>query len=66
VPDFSRSRVARRERVPVTDRIRERLRAFPGVQDVGFVESSPFGFGTGLVPFTIDGSNPADGTTRCS
>jgi predicted permease len=61
VPDFSRSRVARRERVPVTDRIREQLRAFPGVQDVSFVESSPFGFGTGLVPFTIDGSNPVDG-----
>ena len=61
VPDFSRSRVARRERVPVTDRIREQLRAFPGVQDVSFVESSPFGFGTGLVPFTIDGSSPVDG-----
>ncbi|HTH24319.1 MAG TPA: ABC transporter permease [Vicinamibacterales bacterium] len=61
VPDFSRSRVARRERVPVTDRIREQLRAFPGVQDVSFVESSPFGFGTGLVPFTIDGGNPVDG-----
>ena len=61
VPDFSRSRVARRERVPVTDRIREQLRAFPGVQEVSFVESSPFGFGTGLVPFTIDGSSPVDG-----
>ena len=47
-----------------TDRIRERLRAFPGVQDVSFVESSPFGFGTGLVPFTIDGSNPVDGQQR--
>ena len=64
VPDFSRSRVARRERVPVTDRIRERLRAFPGVQDVSFVESSPFGFGTGLVPFTLDGSSPVDGQLR--
>jgi putative ABC transport system permease protein len=64
VPDFSRSRVARRERVPVTDRIRERLRAFPGVQDVGFVESSPFGFGTGLVPFTIDGGDPSSGQQR--
>jgi len=64
VPDFSRSRVGRRERVPVTDRIRERLRAFPGLQDVSFVESSPFGFGTGLVPFTIDGSSPVDGQLR--
>jgi putative ABC transport system permease protein len=61
VPDFSRSRVARRERVPVTDRIRDQLRAFPGVQEVSFVESSPFGFGTGLVPFTIDGTSPVDG-----
>ena len=51
VPDFSRSTVARRERVPVTDRIRERLRGLPGVQDVAFTESSPFGFGAGLVPF---------------
>ena len=60
VPDFSRSAVARRERVPVTDRIRERLRAFPGVQDVGFAESSPFGFGAGRVPFAIGGREPAD------
>ncbi|MBY0495525.1 MAG: ABC transporter permease [Cyanobacteria bacterium] len=60
VPDFSRSTVARRERVPVTDRIRERLRAFPGVQDVGFVESSPFGFGTGQVPFAVGARQPGD------
>ncbi len=60
VPDYSRSRVARRERVPVTDRIRDRLRDFPGVQDVGFVESSPFGFGTGVVPFGVGGGEPAE------
>jgi putative ABC transport system permease protein len=60
VPDFSRSTVARRERVPVTDRIRERLRAFPGIEDVGFVESSPFGFGTGVVPFAVGATEPGD------
>ena len=60
VPDFSRSTVARRERVPVTDRIRERLRAYPGVQDVAFAESSPFGFGTGRVPLSVGGGDPAD------
>ncbi|HEX6163355.1 MAG TPA: ABC transporter permease [Vicinamibacterales bacterium] len=60
VPDYSRSMVTRRERVPVTDRIRERLRAFPGVQDVGFVESSPFGFGTALVPFAAGTTQPGD------
>ena len=54
----------RRERVPVTDRIRERLRAVPGVQDVGFAESSPFGFGTGVVPFTVDGGDPRE--ARCA
>jgi putative ABC transport system permease protein len=60
VPDFSRSRIARRERVPVADRIRERLRAFPGVQDAAFAESSPFGFGTGQVPFGIGAREPAE------
>jgi predicted permease len=60
VPDFSRSRVARRERVPVTDRIRERLRTLPGVQDVGFAESSPFGFGAGVVPFAVNGGEPGE------
>lgn len=65
-PDFSRNTAARRERVPATDRIRERLRGHPGIQDVSFVESSPFGFGTGLVPFTIDGSDPADNQMRVS
>ena len=61
VPDYSRSAVGRRQRVPVTDRIRERLRGFPGIQDVALVESSPFGFGTGLVPFAIGATEPADG-----
>jgi RNA polymerase sigma factor (sigma-70 family) len=60
VPDFSRSQVARRERVPVADRIRERVRGVAGVRDVGLVESSPFGFGTGLVAFAIGGDEPGD------
>ena len=60
VPDFSRSSVARRERVPVSDRIRERLRAVPGIQDVAFAESAPFGFGAGVIPFAIGGREPAD------
>jgi predicted permease len=60
VPDFNRSAVGRRERVPVSDRIRERLRTVPGVQDAGFAESSPFGFGTGTVPFAVGGGQPAD------
>ena len=60
VPDFSRSRVGRRERVPVADRIRERLRAFPGVQDVGLAESSPFGFGAGVIPFAVGGREPGE------
>ena len=64
VPDFSRSAVARRERVPVTDRIRERLRALPAVTDVAFVESSPFGFGTGLTPFALGGADPNAGDQR--
>lgn len=63
-PDFSRNTAARRQRVPATDRIRERLRGFPGVQDVSFVESSPFGFGTGLVPFSVDGGDPLDSQLR--
>ena len=60
VPDYSRSTVARRERVPVTDRIRERLRAFPGVEDVAFAESSPFGFGAGPVPFAVGAAEPGE------
>ena len=60
VPDFSRSTVARGERVPVSDRLRERLEAIPGVQDVGFAESTPFGLGTGVVSFGIGGRAPAD------
>jgi putative ABC transport system permease protein len=60
VPDFSRSTVARRERVAVTNRIRERLHAHPGVQDTGFAESTPFGIGGVRANFSIDG-NPQDG-----
>jgi predicted permease len=60
VPDFNRSSVGRRQRVPVTDRIRERLRAAPGILDVAFAESAPFGFGAGVVPFAIGGDEPAD------
>ena len=60
VPDFNRSSVGRRERVPVTDRIRERLRGAPGIQDVAFAESAPFGFGAGVVPFAIGGREPGD------
>ena len=63
-PDFSRNTAARRRRVPATDRIRERLRALPGVQDVSFAESSPFGFGTGLVPFTVEGGDPLESPMR--
>ena len=60
VPDYSRSSVSRRERVTVSDRIRERLRAFPGIQEVALVESSPFGFGTGAVPFAIGRTEPGE------
>ena len=60
VPDFSRSRVPRRERVAISERLRERLRATAGVQDVALAESTPFGFGTGNVPFAVDGRDPGD------
>ena len=59
VPDFSRSSVARRERVAVAARIREAIRNVPGVQDVAIAESSPFGFGTGQTPFAIGTSDPS-------
>ena len=64
VPDFSRSQVGRRERVPVSDRIRERLVSIPGIQDAGLVESTPFGIGSAGVPFSIDGSDPRDSSNR--
>ena len=60
VPDYNRSQVPRRERVAVTDRIRERLRVFPGVRDAAVVESSPFGFGTGAVPFAVGDGEPGE------
>jgi predicted permease len=60
VPDFSRSTVARDERVAVVNRIRERLRGRPGVQDTGFGESTPFGFGSARANFSITG-NPLEG-----
>jgi predicted permease len=62
VPDFSRSTVARRERVAVANRIRERLRPLPGVQEVALVESTPFGLGSGSIPFGVDGQMPDDST----
>jgi putative ABC transport system permease protein len=60
VPDFGRSTVARTERVAVLDRIRERLRAYPGVQSVSIAESSPFGLGAASVNFSLEG-NPQEG-----
>jgi putative ABC transport system permease protein len=60
VPDFSRSTLPRRERVAVANRIRERLRAHPGVQDAGMAESTPFGLGSAGVNFSSNG-NPQDG-----
>jgi putative ABC transport system permease protein len=62
VPDFSRSSVARRERVVVSNRLRERLQASAGIQDVALVESTPFGLGTGSIPFGVDGNMPDDST----
>jgi len=55
VPDFSRNSVARSARVTVAARVRDRLRAVPGVQDTSIAESTPFGFGAGHVPFSLDG-----------
>jgi putative ABC transport system permease protein len=60
VPDFSRSAIARRERVAVADRIRDRLRSHPGVLDAGIAGSTPFGLGAGGANFSIEG-NPQDG-----
>ena len=60
VPDFSRSTIARRERVAAANRIRERLQGHPGVQDTAIAESTPFGLGSAGANFSLEG-NPQDG-----
>lgn len=59
VPDFSRSSVERRERVPTAQRMREHLRQLPGIEDVGLAESTPFGLGEEIIQFTAPGTDTA-------
>jgi predicted permease len=53
VPDFSRSQVARQERVPVAGRIRAQVAALPGIEGVALVESTPYGIGEAVVPLVV-------------
>jgi putative ABC transport system permease protein len=57
VPDFSRSRIRRQERIPTAQRLRAQLRATPGIEEVALVESTPFGLGEGVVQFTVPGTD---------
>ena len=63
VPDFSRGVVARNQRVGFANRLREQISTVPGVEAVALVESSPFGLGTGVVPFAVGGGTPSPEST---
>jgi predicted permease len=61
VPDFSSGSVQRRDRVPVSDRIRDDIAALPGVRAASVSESTPFGFGLRPWPVIVPGQTPTDG-----